>query len=235
MLSEPNNPYNIACFFFNPLHANAIFAPLREKSSIKWDVTGFSLGSIWMDLMKNDFTTGGENGVVSCIQDQVEYRILADPNDLLEARTLLEETAEKEGGTVPSVFQSSYNEIPVFFHDKLRLMADNTGKEEENVLFPMYFSLQDLKDAHGQSSGNEEDEKKYKSEVKIGDLRTIVQQMQSDSATTDYRKVMLVPPTPPAQSSPSTTSSSAEESQSKDDETDGGTALNLPTTGDWSD
>jgi len=222
MLSEPNNPNNIACFFLNPLHANSVYAPLREKSNIQWDVTAFTLGSIWMDLMKNEFA---EDGSGTCVQDQVEYRIVPDPNELLEARNILKGTASE------GVFESSYNEIPVFFHDKLRLMGDS-GDEKDAVL-PMYFSLEDLKNAHDESSSGSavEDIKNYDSDVRIGELRTLVQQMQSESAT-DYRRVMLVPSWETAAKPPS--SSGEKESKPKEDEGDGET-LNLPTTGDWSD
>ncbi|CAJ1958794.1 unnamed protein product [Cylindrotheca closterium] len=170
LLDEEGTKNQIAYFFFNPETANAVFGPLRQKEGVDaaaWDVTQFQLGLVWFELVKGDATKN------------IDYRFVPDYKELQAARKILDPK-----GVDPSLFSASYDKVPIFVDQSLRV----TGRDGQKK-FPMYFSLQDLLESCQQAN------KEYKPEVNVADFCTLVEQMQADDAENDFKNVALVPPT----------------------------------------
>jgi Tic22-like family len=205
LLDEPNNPNSLAYFFCSPETAIAAFKPYKEKLlsmeqqqpqqqvvAVEWDVTRFSLALIWSELLK---PPGIVNGV--------EYRLIPHPPETAHARSLLEQSALERGLTRPPqvVFGvDSYNEIPIFMDPTLRLV-DANGKER----VPMYLGYNDMMDAYQQVRGDENDAAPSSSSsstsktsfINVIELFSLLGQMEQESTTTDFSKVLLVPFSPP--------------------------------------
>jgi len=175
LLKEPNNPNDIAYFFFSPETANQVFSPIRGKNpNASWAVTQYQLGLVWFDLYK-DANPG------------IEYRFIPDGQNIGAARQLIEEQSKQLGVTnVPNVFEMSYNQIPVFIDQFLRIQNRN-GEEQ----FPLYLGIQDMittcQEAAKVTSGQ------YEAAVNVADLETLITQMQSESDN-DFRKAIFIPP-----------------------------------------
>jgi hypothetical protein len=196
LLDEPNNSNSLAYFFCSPETAIAAFKPYKEKLSMEeqqpaqvaWDVTSFSLGLIWSELFKPPSIVNG-----------IEYRLIPHPQETSHARSLLEQSALESGLTrAPQVFGAdSYNEIPVFLDPSLRL-ADANGKER----VPMYFGYDDMMDAYQQVRGNDAPltlsaSSSTTSIINVVELFSLLGQMEQESTSADFSKVLLVPCSPP--------------------------------------
>lgn len=173
LLKEKDNSNDIAYFFFSAETANAVYAPLREKTkdAKSWDITQYPLGVVWFELFKNP-------------EPGIEYRLVPDAVNMGGARTLLEEQSKQLGVRVPDNFQKGYNDIPVFMDQRLRIQSAD-GEE----MFPMYLGLQDLVSTLQQASGE------YEAALNVASLEALLEQMQ-DKSENDFRKSVLVPPSP---------------------------------------
>ncbi|KAG7353874.1 Tic22-like family protein [Nitzschia inconspicua] len=183
LLAEKENPNSLAYLSFSPNHINEVYAPIRaqQDESTTWEITAFPLGLVWFELLQNPDAVTNTQWVVN----DIEYRLLPDPQQLKEARNLVQQTYKS--GPKSQYFQKAYNEIPLFIDDYLRVQ-DADG----NPLVPMYFGLNDLletcQDAVNASEG------KYKASVNLSDLWTVISQMQQSSPT-NFGQAIFVPPT----------------------------------------
>lgn len=216
LVREKGKDQEIAYFFFNPETANQVFAPLRQKNpEASWDVTRYPLGLVWYELLhaKDDGSSAG-----------VEYRLVPEGNDLMGARTILEQQAKQMGSEPPAIFQASSNEIPVFVDQFLRLQGSD-GVET----FPMYLSYNDLimtlKQSAASTLGDE-----FEAAITVVDLASLLQQMAGEfgDAQNDWRNTMLVPA---SFSQPSTMATKLKEPLDEEDE-----KISTPTAMDnWED
>jgi hypothetical protein len=186
LLRERGNENELAYFFFSPDIANSVYAPLRANNidGIGWDVTRFPLGFVWFELLKNPASPADD-----AVSDGIEYRLVPDSRELAGARSILQTTQQMSGakaGQVPDIFKKSYNEIPIFMDQFLRLEGDDGDK------VPMYFGLQDLIKTCQQAVDGDG---QYQASINIADLHSIVRQMQ-ETSTVDFRQAAMIPPTP---------------------------------------
>lgn len=151
----------------------------------------------------------------------VQYRLVPDTRDLMGARMLLTMDPEdgeklKAGGefnaedaqkaiqkamTDSPKFKNTFNEIPVFMIQQMRLQKQakaEDGKEapEPVNLLPMYFSLQNMVSTWQQflaQAGGEV--KDVEPAINLMELHELVQLMKKESEI-DFRNVILIPPVP---------------------------------------
>ena len=180
LLKEPNNPNDLAYFFFSAETANEVFAPIRlKKPDASWAVTEYRLGIVWFELFKDP-------------EPGIEYRFIPDGQNLGGARQLIEEQSKQLGAITPDVFQMAYNEIPVFIDQFLRIQTPD-GDEK----FPLYLGIQDMittcQQAAASSLSSASGGGAYEAAVNVADLDILLTQMQSESDN-DFRKAILIPP-----------------------------------------
>lgn len=200
LLAEKDNLNSLAYLSFSPTHINEVYAPTRaaaaqqDDDSVKWEITSFPLGLVWYDLLQNpDAAMSATN---QWVVDQVEYRLLADPQQLREARNLVQQAYQKSSSpSKAEYFGQDYNEIPLFIDDYLRVQDANG-----NSLVPMYFGLNDLLETCQQANtdtstaaGSSNSKNNYQASVNLSDLRTVIGQMQQSSPT-NFAQAIFIPP-----------------------------------------
>lgn len=223
---KPDNTSSVFYFFMSPQMANATLTQLKgTNEELDLRVSAFSLGKIWYKILNSNkdlevklqdpLDPTGEGTVAT----GVEYRLVPDTRDLLGARMLLTMDPEdgealKQGGSLtPEMaqaaikkameespkFKSTYNEIPVFMIQQMRMQkqpAEGASTEEEPVtLLPMYFNLQNMVALWQQFTAQSAEAKGVEPAINLMDLHELVKMMQAESEI-DFRNVVLVPPTP---------------------------------------
>jgi hypothetical protein len=202
LLAEQGNANSLVYLSFSPNQINEVYAPLRraqkqlqqqqeeEAGLSTWEITAFPLGLIWFDLLKNPIGRDyGEPWVV----DNIEYRLLADVQQLKEARNVVQQQYARNGARTEDCFQKDYNEIPLFIDDFLRVQQDEDGKS----LVPIYFGLEDLLETCQRADTSQG---RYQANVNLSDLRQIIQQMQGVSRT-NFDQAVLIPLSGPVDTS----------------------------------
>ena len=126
LLKEKGNPRDIAYFFFSPQAANTVFSPLRKKENEssgagEWSVSAYPLGLVWFELINEP-------------EEGVEYRLLPEPEDLIGAQNLLlqqQKQSNKVDPRLKDLFQSPFNEVPVFVDQFLRVTSQEGDDQRE--------------------------------------------------------------------------------------------------------
>lgn len=221
---KPDNDTSVFYFFVSPQMANATLQQLTSvNKELDLRISAFSLGKIWFRILKADKEIevklkepGSADDSASTTTLGVEYRLVPDTRDLLGARMLL--TMDPEDGekikagetftpemannaiqkamTSAPKFNSTYNEVPVFMIQQMRMQkpAEKEG-EEVTTLLPMYFNLQNMVNIWQQFAMQSNDAKDVEPAISLMDLFELVEKMQAESEI-DFRSVVLVPPVP---------------------------------------
>jgi len=218
------NESSICYFFMSPIMANATLAQLQDSTeNMELQVSAFSLGRIWFRILKENRTQEVQikvPGSSDILENEtikgVEYRLIPDTRDLLGARMLLTMDATeavKDGGALtPEVaqaaikkamtsspkFNGTYNEIPVFVIQQMRVVkqganADQKLDKEPETMLPMYFSLQNMVSTWKKFTSQSPETTGLEPAINLLDLFEMVEKMQQDS-TVDWRNVILMPP-----------------------------------------
>jgi len=225
---KPDDDTSVFYFFMSPQMANATLTQLKgSNEDLDLRISAFSLGKIWFKILKNDksvevkLTDPGSDVSESTTSQNVEYRLVPDTRDLLGARMLLTMDPEdgealKAGGSLtPEMaqaaikkamtdspkFNSTYNEIPVFMIQQMRMQkqpaagTEITNPEDLVTILPMYFNLQNMVALWQQFTSASPDAKGVEPAINLMDLYELVEKMQEDSEI-DFRNVVLVPSAP---------------------------------------
>jgi len=187
-LTEANNDNSVAYFFFSPTTANAVFAPLRTKqrdegsTTANWVVTQFSLGLVWFELLEEQ---ADQDAADADSGTGIEYRLIPEATDLAAARDLVQQMQSAEHKLDAALFQSDYNQVPVFIDQRLRVPSQDGPK------IPLYFGVNDLVETCQQVA---EDKPDFEAAVGVVALKDLLEQMQQENNEIDFRKVAFVPP-----------------------------------------
>jgi len=223
---KPDDTSSVFYFFMSSQMANATLAQLKgTNEDLDLRVSAFSLGKVWFKVLQSDKETTvklkepGSTSDEGVVTNDVEYRLVPETRDLLGARMLLtmdpaDGEALKSGGSLtPEMaqaaikkamsespkFNSTYNEIPVFMIQQMRMQKQpEEGAEPEETpvtLLPMYFNLQNMVALWQQFTAQSPEAKGVEPAINLMDLYELVEKMQEDSEI-DFRNVLLVPPTP---------------------------------------
>lgn len=222
---KPDDGSSVFYFFMSAQMANATLTQLKDTNDdLDLRVSAFSLGKVWFKVLKSDEQKSVKIKEVkdddsdSVVTDKVEYRLVPDTRDLLGARMLLtmdpaDGEALKSGGQLtPEMaqaaikkamsespkFNSTYNEIPIFMIQQMRMQKE-LPEGEDNVdnepVLPMYFNLQNMVSLWQQFTSQSPEAKGVEPAINLMDLNEMVDKMQEDSEI-DFRNIVLVPPTP---------------------------------------
>ena len=221
---KPDADSNVFYFFMNPMMANQTLTTLKSANEdLDLRVSAFSLGKIWFRVLKNGDAAevklkkpGAADSEGESATSDVEYRLVPDTRDLLGARMLLtmdpkdneamqngevtEEVARQaiqKAMTEATKFNSTYNEVPVFMIQQMRMQKQpEEGSDEEAVtLLPMYFNLQNMVAIWQQFATQAAGAEGVEPNINLLDLFELVERMQEESEI-DFRNVVLVPPAP---------------------------------------
>jgi len=181
LLREEDNPNEIANFFFTPEAANEMYKPVKEEvndTNLEWDITQLSLGDIWFDLFAEE-------------QEGIEYRLVPDTKELLRARKLMtqQQNAMKDNNDNSTLVFRPYNQIPIFFDERLSVNTDETTTK-----VPFFLSLQTCL-ATCQKAMKMLDEYNQP-EIIVTELISLINQMtdtESNNTTNYLRDTILVP------------------------------------------
>lgn len=228
---KPDDDTSVFYFFMSPQMANATLTQLKgSNDELQLRISAFSLGKIWFKVLKSNKDTTvklkepGSDGESITATQGVEYRLVPDTRDLLGARMLLTMDPEdgealKAGGSLtPEMaqaaiqkamtsapkFNSTYNEIPVFMIQQMRMQkqpAEGEDASELQTILPMYFNLQNMVALWQQFTSQSPDAKGVEPAINLMDLMELVEKMQEESEI-DFRNVVLVPSTPMGGASP---------------------------------
>lgn len=249
---KPDNDTSVFYFFMSPQMANATLTQLTSQNdSLDLRVSAFSLGKIWFRILKSDGDLevklkepGSLDDDSAAVTKGVEYRLVPDTRDLLGARMLLtmdpeegEKLKASGGQLTPEMasnaiqkamtgspkFNSTFNEIPVFMIQQMRMQkqpeADSelssSSNEEPLTLLPMYFNLQNMVSIWQQFVSQSPDTKDIEPAINLMDLFEIVEKMQEESEI-DFRHVVLVPPVPVGAQQPGGAGASASGGESSE-------------------
>lgn len=224
---KPDNDTSVFYFFISPQMANATLQQLQSvNDGLDLRVSAFSLGKIWFRILTADKSVEVQlkdpaSPDAPSSATGVEYRLVPDTRDLLGARMLLtmdpEDGAKIKAGeeftpemansaiekamTSAPKFNATYNEIPVFMIQQMRMQkqpaADEEGAEPITLL-PMYFNLQNMVNIWQQFTAQVGSEAKdVEPAISLMDLYELVAKMQEESEI-DFRSVVLVPSVPAA-------------------------------------
>lgn len=228
---KPDNETSVFYFFISPQMANATLQQLNGvNEGLNLRVSAFSLGKIWFRILtadKKDVEVQLKDPATAdsptTTTTGVEYRLVPDTRDLLGARMLLtmdpadgeklknggEFSAEMANNAIQKAmtsspkFNSTYNEIPVFMIQQMRMQKQPATPEEEGkkdeeplTLLPMYFNLQNMVNIWQQFITQQAgDVQNVEPAISLMDLFDLVGKMQEESEI-DFRSVVLVPPVP---------------------------------------
>jgi len=234
---KPDSDTNVFYFFMNPVMANQTLTTLKSSNEdLDLRVSAFSLGKIWFRVLKNGDNTEvklkqpGDDDSNAEVSNGVEYRLVPDTRDLLGARMLLtmdpkdnesmqngevtEDIARKaieKAMTEATKFNATYNEIPVFMIQQMRMQKqpEEGSKDEEAVtLLPMYFNLQNMVAIWQQFASQSTDVTGIEPNINLLDLFELVEKMQEESEI-DFRNVVLVPSAPGVGAAPEASSAAS--------------------------
>jgi len=222
---KPDNDTSVFYFFISPQMANATLQQLQSvNDGLDLRVSAFSLGKIWFRILTADNNDAQVQLKDPAAPDApssttgVEYRLVPDTRDLLGARMLLtmdpadgekikagetftpemaNNAIEKAMTSAPK-FNSTYNEIPVFMIQQMRMQKTPSPEEKEVepiTLLPMYFNLQNMVNIWQQFTAQNGEAKDVEPAISLMDLFELVQRMSEESEI-DFRSVVLVPPVP---------------------------------------
>jgi len=217
---KPDNETSVFYFFMSPQMANATLQQLKDTNGeLDLRVSAFSLGKIWFRILKADKQTevklkdpGSSASDNFLTTKGVEYRLVPDTRDLLGARMLLTMDPEdgeklKAGDTMtPEMankaiqkamtnspkFNSTFNEIPVFMIQQMRMQKQNEEGNDPLTFVPMYFNLQNMVNIWQQFASQSPEAKDVEPAISLMDLFELVEKMQDESEI-DFRHVVLVP------------------------------------------
>lgn len=222
---KPDNDTSVFYFFISPQMANATLQQLQSvNDGLDLRVSAFSLGKIWFRILTADNKDAqvqlkdpaSPDGPPSTTG--VEYRLVPDTRDLLGARMLLtmdpadgekikagetftpemaNDAIQKAMTSAPK-FNATYNEIPVFMIQQMRMQKQPSPEDKETeaiTLLPMYFNLQNMVNIWQQFTAQSGEAKDVEPAISLMDLFELVQRMQEESEI-DFRSVVLVPPVP---------------------------------------
>lgn len=219
---KPDNQTSVFYFFMSSAMANATLQQLKgSNENLDLKVSPFSLGKIWFNVLRSDkkevkLQVPGNVDSSAITSESVEYRLVPDTRDLLGARMLLtmdgtegealkngeplsQEAAQnaiKKAMTSAPKFNSTYDEIPVFLIQQMRIQKQAEESEgEPQMLVPMYFSLQNMVQVWQQFTSQSEETKGMEPAINLMDLFELVGKMQEESEI-DFRNVLLVPTVP---------------------------------------
>lgn len=228
---KPDNETSVFYFFMSPQMANATLAQLKgTNEDLDLQISAFSLGKIWFRVLNSKSDTqvklkeagkAPEEGITTT--EGVEYRLVPDTRDLLGARMLLTMDPEdgealKNGGSLtPEMaqaaiqkamtgspkFNSTFNEIPVFMIQQMRMQkqpaegeaASNIDPSQLETILPMYFNLQNMVSLWQRFTSQSPEAKGVEPAINLMDLFELVAKLQEESEV-DFRNVVLVPATP---------------------------------------
>jgi len=242
---KPDNDSSVFYFFMSPQMANATLTQLKgSNENLDLRISAFSLGKIWFKILQSKNSVEvklrepGNDESEGVTAQNVEYRLVPDTRDLLGARMLLTMDPEdgealKAGGqltpemaqaaikkamTDSPKFNSTYNEIPVFMIQQMRMQkqpaeGETTKPEDLVTILPMYFNLQNMVGLWQQFTSQSPEAKNVEPAINLMDLYELVEKMQEESEI-DFRNVVLVPSAPlggatPDQAAAATASSTA--------------------------
>ena len=104
--------------------------------------------------------------------------------------------AIKKAMTSSPKFNTTYDEIPIFLIQQMRIQKQAEESEgEAQMLVPMYFSLQNMVQVWQQFTAQSEETKGMEPAINLMDLFELVGKMQEESEI-DFRNVLLVPTVP---------------------------------------
>lgn len=241
---KPDDETSVFYFFMSPQMANATLTQLQSSNSeLKLQISAFSLGKIWFKILNADENAevklkapGAADDAATTSTKGVEYRLVPDTRDLLGARMLLTMDPEdgealKNGGALtPEMaqaaikkamtgspkFNSTFNEIPVFMIQQMRMQkqnADGTGPDESaQTILPMYFNLQNMVALWQQFVSQTPEAGGVEPAINLMDLFELVKKMQEESEI-DFRNVVLIPSTPMGGRAPGAAAASASAGQ----------------------
>lgn len=248
---KPDNDTNVFYFFMSPVMANATLNQLKGTTpDLELRISAFSLGKIWFNILKSNreikLKQPGSDTEIELASNNVEYRLVPDTRDLLGARMLLTmdgsegealkkgeqltpemaQSAIKKAMTSSPKFNATFNEIPVFMIQQMRIQKQpkEDSDEAQQVLLPMYFSLQNMVQIWQQFTSQSEETKGVEPAINLMDLFELVEKMQEESEI-DFRNVLLVP-TVPGTAGPTGAAGAAAQPQGA-----GGDDLQIPGAG----
>jgi len=219
---KPDNQTSVFYFFMSSAMANATLQQLKgSNENLDLRVSPFSLGKIWFNVLRSDkkevkLQVPGNEDSSAITSESVEYRLVPDTRDLLGARMLLtmdgtegealkngeplsQEVAQKaikKAMTSSPKFNTTYDEIPIFLIQQMRIQKQAEESEgEAQMLVPMYFSLQNMVQVWQQFTAQSEETKGMEPAINLMDLFELVGKMQEESEI-DFRNVLLVPTVP---------------------------------------
>ena len=132
------------------------------------------------------------------------------------------QAAIKKAMTDSPKFNSTYNEIPVFMIQQMRMQKQpaegETVKPEELVtILPMYFNLQNMVALWQQFTSQSPEAKGVEPAINLMDLYELVEKMQEESEI-DFRHVVLVPSAPLGGATPDQAAAAAASSTPSSDD-----------------
>jgi len=237
---KPEEGSSVFYFFMSSQMANATLTQLKgSDENMDLRVSAFSLGKVWFKVLKSNKQTQiqlkkpGSESEEGPITDGVEYRLVPDTRDLLGARMLLTmdpedgETLKSGGRLTPEMaqaaikkamtespkFNSTYNEIPVFMIQQMRMQKqaeDGSVSKDDLTVLPMYFNLQNMVQLWQQFTTQNDEAKGIEPAINLMDLNDMVDKMLEESEI-DFRNVILIPSSPVGTKPMDATSANGEE------------------------
>ena len=223
VLKNPTTGASIFYFYVSPGMANATVAELKKTNpSMDLRVTAYRLGQVYFKILKNNTATdtavklvGSEDKVDDvATASAVDYRLVPDTRDLIGARMLLTMTSKdgeelqksgkmtdeiaqkaiKRAMTESKKFNSTYNEVPVFLIQQMRVQAkpssgDKKGKQVQ--LLPMYMSLSDMVGVWQEFAAVDPKAKAAEPAIHLMDLDELVTNMLAGGEV-DFRSIVLI-------------------------------------------
>ena len=189
LINDDENKKNIANFYLSKEFAEKIASDYYENNKVK--VEGYSLGRIYFEVFDRDAT--GENSVkvISSNENPVEYRLVPDPREREQARSILSQLA-----SIDTAFKEPFNEVPLFMDQHIRLASGEEDSDDYKEFFPIYFGWEDLvKTCQQYVEAYEGSGQEYEAAISVSDLKQLIAQMQLSNPV-DFRNVAFVPATP---------------------------------------
>ena len=181
---------NVGSFYLSKDHADDV---AEQYSDVQVDA--YSLGQVYFELFEKSASPTASASpvkVISTNSKDNEYRLVADPIQVDQAKVLLQQ--------MPGVTEAAikgFNEIPLFMDQRIRLVeGDDEEAEDYKEIFPIYFGWDDLMDtceeykkAYAQSG------EKFEAAISVSDFFLVMNQMQ-EASQVDFRNVAMIPATP---------------------------------------
>mmetsp|Transcript_19567 Transcript_19567/g.40849 ORF Transcript_19567/g.40849 Transcript_19567/m.40849 type:complete len:346 (-) Transcript_19567:41-1078(-) len=219
VLKNPTTGSSIFYFYVSPGMANATMGELKKSNpSLDLQITAYRLGQVYFKILKNSTTTSSDVKLVkgdkvesSPVSSSVDYRLVPDTRDLIGARMLLTmsskdgEELEKAGGMTQEIaqktikramtesekFNSTYNEIPVFMIQQMRIQTKATPSNPSQQMLPMYFSLSDMVGVWQEFANQDDKAKGQEPAIHLMELDELVSNMMAGGEI-DFRSILLM-------------------------------------------